>query len=218
MRQASPRAISPLRTMFMTIGTVVSTPGIPDGAESKSWSFSAAVWGAWSVPIMSGAPERRRARSASLVAASLIGGFTLYSAPGCLSTSNVAWWRVLSTENPADLARSIPWGVVMWHMLTALPLNLEARRVIALISADAGRFLRWSLQQRSSPLSMRESSSAWTLMRRPVASASVTAGTSSASSLSSMLPVVDPMNSLKPTTRGASMRALIPGVTAANSP
>jgi len=33
-----------------------------------------------------------------------------------------------------------------------------------------------------------------------------------------MFPVVDPMNSLNPTTSGASILALIPAVTAANSP
>ena len=82
----------------------------------------------------------------------------------------------------------------------------------------AGRFLRWSLVQFSVSLVISESSSAWTLTLLPVDSALVTAGTSSSSSFRRMFPVVEPMNSLKPGTSGASILALMFGVTAANSP
>lgn len=142
----------------------------------------------------------------------------MYSAPGLRSASKVMWWIVISVENPAAFAMSSPSGVVTWQMLTAPPGKLDASLRIALNSASAGRFLRWSLQQRSSPLAIRWSSSAWTLRRRPVASASPTAGIISSSSSRRMLPVVDPMKSLNPTTSGASIRALTPAVTAANSP
>lgn len=218
MRTASAICIVPLRTISMTIGMVVSTPGMPEGAEPNSCAFSSAVCGAWSVPIMSGMPETKRLYSSSRVPMSRIGGLTLYSVPEFLSTSKRTWWRVDSVEKPAARARSMPCGVVMWQMLTLRPLKCDARRVIACVSASAGRLRRWSLQQRSSSFAMRRSSSAWTLRRRPVASASVTAGTSSSSSSSRMFPVVEPMNSLNPTASGASMRALMPGVTAAKSP
>lgn len=218
MRTASAIGRSPRRTASMTMGIVVSTPGIPDGASENGRSFSSAACGAWSVPIMSNPPERNLLRRASRTAASLIGGLTLYSAPGNRSTSNVMWCMVISVENPAALAMSRPSGVVRWQILILPPLKCDARREIAVHSACAGRLRRWSLVQCSSSSEMRWSSSAWTLMRLPVARASVTAGTSSSSSSSRMLPVVEPMNSLNPTTSGASMPALIPAVTAANSP
>lgn len=123
-----------------------------------------------------------------------------------------------SVVNPAALARSRPSGVVRWHMLMFEPLKCWARRDMAVVSAAAGRLRRWSLQQFSSPFAMRWSSSAWTDMRRPVASASLTAGIISSSSSRRMFPVVDPMNSLNPTASGASILAFIPAVTAANSP
>ncbi len=142
----------------------------------------------------------------------------MYSAPGKRSTSKVMWCMVISVENPADLAMSAPSTVVMWHMLIADPLKLDARREIALVSAFAGRLRRWSLQQDSGPFDIRWSSSAWTDILRPVARTSLTAGINSSSSSRRMLPVVEPMNSLNPTTNGDSMRALIPDVTAAKSP
>ncbi len=218
MRTASANGSSPLRTISMTMGMVVSTPGIPDGAAPNSCSFSAAVCGAWSVPIMSNPPARNLLRSPSRTSAVLIGGLTLYSAPGNLSTSKVMWCMVTSVENPAASAISAPSTVVMWQMLIAEPLKWDARRDIALVSAEAGRLRRWSLQQRSSPFVMRWSSSAWTDILLPVARTSRTAGISSSSSSSRMLPVVEPMNSLNPTARGASMRAFTPGVTAAKRP
>lgn len=219
MRTASAMGSSPLRTMSMTIGIAVSTPGMPEGASSNGRAFSSAVWGAWSVPIMSNPPERNLLRRASRTDASLIGGLTLYSAPGKRSTSKVMWCMVTSVEKPAAFARSSPSGVVRWQMLMSLPLKCDARRDIAVHSAWAGRSRRWSLQHLSStPFAMRRSSSAWTLMRLPVARAASTAGIISSSSSSRMLPVVEPMNSLKPTARGASMPALMPAVTAANKP
>lgn len=218
MRTASAIRTVPERTISMTIGMVVSTPGMPDGAASNSCCFSSAVCGAWSVPIMSNCPSANLVNSSSLVAMSRIGGLTLYSVPGKRSTSNRRWCRVTSVVNPAALARSSPRGVVRWHMLMSAPLKRAARREIADHSASAGRLRRWSLQHRSSSLEIRSLSSAWTLRRLPVASASRTVGTSSSSSFMRMFPVVDPMNSLNPTTRGASIPALIPAVTAANNP
>lgn len=128
------------------------------------------------------------------------------------------WWRVVSTVNPAALAMSRPSGVVMWQMLILCPLKLDASLRMALSSASAGRLRRWSRVHLAGSLLIRESSSAWTLTRLPVARAALTAGTSSASSFSSMFPVVEPMKSLNPGTRGASMPALRLGVTAAKSP
>lgn len=215
---ASDSGRSPRATMSMTMGIVVSTPGIPDGASAKSRSFSSAACGAWSVPIMSKAPSRNSLLILSRTAACLRGGLTLYSAPAQRSASKVMWCMVTSVENPAERASSRPSGVVMWQMLIAEPRKCSARREMAFHSASAGRSRRWSLQQVSSPFSMRWSSSAWTLMRLPVARTSPTAGTSSSSSSSRMLPVVEPMNSLNPTTSGASMPALMPAVTAANRP
>lgn len=142
----------------------------------------------------------------------------MYSVPVKRSTSNMRWCIVTSVEKPASRARSSPLGVVRWQMLMLDPLKCDARREIAVHSASAGRLRRWSLQQRSSSFLMRWSSSAWTLILLPVASASRTAGTSSSSSSSRMFPVVEPMNSLNPTTSGASILALMFGVTAANSP
>ena len=113
---------------------------------------------------------------------------------------------------------SRPSGVVMWQMLILFPPKCLASLLIALCSADAGRFLRWSLVHDSGSRRIMESSSAWTLTRLPVARASDTAGTSSSSSFRSMLPVVEPMNSLNPGTYLAIMPALMFGVTAANRP
>ena len=207
-----------LRTISITIGMVVSTPGIPPGAASNSWAFSSTVWGAWSVPIMSISPAANLLNSLSRVSMSRRGGLTLYSAPVHRSTSNIMWCIVTSVENPAALARSRPSGVVRWHMFMLDPPKLAARRDIAVSSASAGRFLRWSLVQRSGSLRIRWSSSAWTLILFPVASTSRTAGIISSSSSRRMLPVVDPMNSLNPGTSGASMPALMLAVTAANRP
>lgn len=53
MRTASAIWMVPLRTISMTIGIAVSTPGMPEGAAENSCIFSSAVCGAWSVPIMS---------------------------------------------------------------------------------------------------------------------------------------------------------------------
>ena len=77
MRTASDRGISSRRTISMTMGIAVSTPGIPPGAESKSPDFSSWVCGAWSVPIMSMSPLTNLALSESRHAAVLMGGFTL---------------------------------------------------------------------------------------------------------------------------------------------
>jgi hypothetical protein len=77
MRTACDSGISSRRTMSMTMGMDVSTPGIPPGAESKSWLFSSSVCGAWSVPIMSMPPARNLLYRASRQSAFLIGGFTL---------------------------------------------------------------------------------------------------------------------------------------------
>ena len=82
MRTASEIGRSPLRTLSMTMGMVVSTPGIPDGASWNGLDFSSAVWGAWSVPIISNPPDRNLLRRASLTADVRMGGLTLYSAPG----------------------------------------------------------------------------------------------------------------------------------------
>ena len=120
--------------------------------------------------------------------------------------------------NPAALARSSPSEVVMWHMLIFEPEKLEASLLMALCSAAAGRLRRWSRVHSQYPLDIIESSSAWTLMRFPVARTLLTAGTISASSLRRMLPVVEPMNSLNPGTIGARSAALQLAVTAANSP
>lgn|GEM_PF-3023808 len=46
MRTISDRRRSPLRTISIMIGMVVSTPGIPDGASSNGLAFSSAVCGA----------------------------------------------------------------------------------------------------------------------------------------------------------------------------
>lgn len=43
MRTASDRGSSPFLTISITMGMVVSTPGIPDGAAPNSCSFSATV-------------------------------------------------------------------------------------------------------------------------------------------------------------------------------
>ena len=218
MRTARDIGTTSLRTISMTMGMVVSTPGIPPGAASNSWAFSSAVWGAWSVPIMSMSPAANLRNSLSRQSASLSGGLHLYSAPGQRSTSKVMWCMVTSVENPAALAMSRPSGVVRWHMLTAPPPKFEARRRMAFHSASAGRFLRWSRVHLSGSWDMRWSSSAWTLMRFPVARTSLTAGTISSSSFSRMLPVVEPMKSLNAGTSGAIMPALMLAVTAANSP
>ncbi len=142
----------------------------------------------------------------------------MYSAPGNPSTSNMRWWRVTSVVKPADLATSRPSEVVMWQMLILDPENLEASLPMALVSADSGRLRRWSRVHPASSLDIIESSSAWTLMRFPVPSTRATAGTRSASSLSRMSPVVEPMKSLNPGTRGAKGRGSHPAVTAANRP
>ena len=215
---ASESGSSPLRTISIIMGTAVSTPGMPDGASANGRSFSSAAWGAWSVPSMSNPPPMKRARRASLLRASLSGGFTLYSAPGLRSASNVMWCMVHSVEKPASLAMARPSGVVRWQMFMLDPRKFAASLDMAFHSASAGRFLRWSLQHRSSPFDIRWSSSAWTLMRLPVASTSLTAGIISSSSSRRMFPEVDPMNSLNPTTMGASIPALTPAVTAANRP
>jgi len=97
-------------------------------------------------------------------------------------------------------------------------LKWDASLRMAFSSASAGRLRRWSRVHLAGSFLMRESSSAWTLTRFPVASAAFTAGTSSASSLSRMFPVVEPMKSLNPGTSGASMPALRLGVTAAKRP
>lgn len=123
-----------------------------------------------------------------------------------------------SVVNPADLAASRPSEVVIWQMFTLDPANLEASLPIAFNSAEEGRLRRWSRVQPASALDIMESSSAWTLMRFPVARTRETAGTRSASSFRSMSPVVDPMNSLNPGTRGARGDGSHPAVTAANSP
>ncbi len=149
MRTAWNRGMTSLRTMSMTIGIVVSTPGMPPGAASNSLAFSSAVCGAWSVPIMSMSPLTNLPYRRSLQSMSLSGGFTLYSAPVQRSTSNIMWWSVTSVEKPAALAMSRPSGVVMWHMFTAAPRKPSARRLMAVHSAWAGRFLRWSLVQPS---------------------------------------------------------------------
>ena len=123
-----------------------------------------------------------------------------------------------SVVNPADLAASRPSAVVMWQMLILDPENLEASLPIALSSAEEGRLRRWSRVHPASDFEIMESSSAWTLMRLPVARTRVTAGTRSASSFRSISPVVDPMNSLNPGTSGAKGDGSHPAVTAANSP
>ncbi len=58
MRTAISSGISCLRTISITIGMVVSTPGIPPGAAENSCDLSSAVWGAWSEPNMSMSPDR----------------------------------------------------------------------------------------------------------------------------------------------------------------
>ncbi len=142
----------------------------------------------------------------------------MYSAVVFRSTSKRRWCSVTSDEKPAPLAMSSPSEVVRWHMFILEPANLDASLLIALCSADAGRLRRWSRVHSAPPLDIIESSSAWTLMRFPVASTLLTAGTSSSSSLSRILPVVEPMKSLNPGTMGAIGAALHPAVTAANSP
>ncbi len=142
----------------------------------------------------------------------------MYLASVWRSTSKDRWCMVTSVENPADFARSRPSGVVIWQMLMLLPLKPDASLLIALSSASAGRLRRWSRVQFSASCSMRWSSSAWTLTLLPVERAFATAGTSSSSSSRRMLPVVEPMKSLKPGTRGASEAALMFSVTAAKSP
>ena len=218
MRTACAIGITSLRTMSITIGIVVSTPGIPPGAASNSCAFSSAVCGAWSDPNMSMSPDRNLLNSRSRQSMSLSGGLTLYSAPGQRSTSNIMWCIVTSVVNPAAFAMSRPSGVVRWHMLILDPPKLEASLRMAVHSASAGRFLRWSRVHLSTSRDMRWSSSAWTLILLPVASTSLTEGIISSSSSSSMFPVVDPMKSLNAGTRGAIMPALTLAVTAANRP
>jgi hypothetical protein len=48
--------ISPLRTISIAIGTVVSTPGMPPGASLNPRAFSSTVWGAWSEPNIAMSP------------------------------------------------------------------------------------------------------------------------------------------------------------------
>ena len=218
MDTASCIGMSPLRTISMAMGMVVSTPGIPDGAASNSCSLSSTVCGAWSEPNMSMAPARNLERSSLRFSGPRTGGLTLYLASVWRSTSKVRWCMVTSVENPAALARSRPSGVVRWQMLMLLPLKWDASLLIAFSSASAGRLRRWSRVHFSTSWSMRWSSSAWTLTLFPVERALDTAGTSSSSSSRRMFPVVEPMNSLNPGTSGAREAALMLSVTAANSP
>lgn len=87
MDTASCIGMSPLRTSSIAMGMVVSTPGIPDGAASNSWSFSSAVCGAWSDPNMSMAPSRNLEYSFLRFSGPRTGGLTLYLASVWRSTS-----------------------------------------------------------------------------------------------------------------------------------
>lgn len=126
---------------------------------------------------------------------------------------------VTSVVKPRRCASST-WGArVQWQMLMRLlPLYLASLRR-AESSASAGRSRRWSWQHFSSlPLTIKLSSSAWTLTTLPVLATSAMTLGSSESSLKRMFPVVEPMNSLKAGTKGASRAAWQPGVRAAKSP
>ena len=127
----------------ISMGTVVSTPIMPPGADWYSCIFSAWVCGAWSEPNMDSFPAMTAFTSASLVAASLMGGFTLYSVPMTSSAANIMWCMVTSVVKPQDAAISAVRGSVTWQMLTFIPLYLDNLRT-AFSSASTGRFFRWS--------------------------------------------------------------------------
>ena len=71
------------------IGSVISTPGTPEGASINGALFSSIEYGAWSEAILSTIPFETASKRAFAIEYGRNGGFTLANAPLSLSISEV---------------------------------------------------------------------------------------------------------------------------------
>ena len=131
-------------TSVSTMASAYSRPSIPGGAESKGFSLSSWVWGAWSVATASRVPSIRPARTASTSDCSRSGGFTLNTASKAATSASVRvrWCGATSAvaRTPSALARrmsSTEPAVLMCWKCTRAPVRRASARSRATMSSSA---------------------------------------------------------------------------------